>query len=105
MCTIHTQNRANLLAKLVHAVAVALLAVAAEAVEILTHLRSRETHFFGKLLGGNTRHPALVQVPQKAVVARQTPNDRHGNIRFLLHIITSFDKILAHHKDLCKCFL
>ena len=48
--TIHAQNTGNLLAKSDYIIAVALLTVSAEAIEVLTNLRCSESHFLCKFL-------------------------------------------------------
>ena len=82
---VQTENIADFLAQLPHGVAVALLAIAAEAVEVLADLRSCQAQLFRELSGGYAQDAAPVQVLQKTVVAGKTADHGHGNIRFLLH--------------------
>ena len=57
---VQTENVADFLAQLPHGVAVALLAIAAEAVEVLADLRSCQAQLFRELSGGYAQDAAPV---------------------------------------------
>ena len=82
VCTVHTQNRANLLAKLVHAVAVALLAEFAKAAQVLADLRGGDAHALAEQARRNAHDALGVQIVEIAVVTGKTPDDGVGNFAF-----------------------
>ena len=71
----HAQDAADLLPQGLHMVAVALLAEAAETAQILADLGGRDAHLAPQGTGGDPRHAPGVQLPELAVISRQTPDD------------------------------
>ena len=68
---VQPQDRPEFLQQLVDIIAVALLAKAAEAVEILTDLRGRQSHAFRQGAGRDALHAVRLQLTNIAVVAGQ----------------------------------
>ena len=72
---VKTEDMPDLTSKLRHVVAVALLTESAEAVEILTDLRSCKPHFLRQLTGGDLLNILVEQLAEETVVPRQSAYD------------------------------
>ena len=80
---VHPKDTADLGMKLLHIVAVALLAKLAEAAQILAYLRSGYVHLLTQRVGGDAHHSLGAEFGQLPVVTGQPPDNGIGDI-FLL---------------------
>ena len=80
-----THDRTQLLLQFVDIIAVALLTKAAEAVKVLTNLRSGQSHALCQCFGGDTLLPFSLQLTNIPIIARQSLNYRFGNLLLAFH--------------------
>ena len=77
---VHTKDMPNLGAKLLHIVAVALLAKFTEAAKVLPNLGSGNVHFLSQRMGGNPYHTSGAEVCQLSVITGKAPDNSIGDV-------------------------
>ena len=76
---IQAENLADSLLQIGHMIAVALLTKAAEAVDILPNLRSRQVHALAQFLGRNAHNACLFKLAQMTIIHGKPAHHRVGN--------------------------
>ena len=73
---VDSQNLCNFRVQIFYIIAIALLSEAAEIIQILADLRSCNLHAVAQFIGRDTLHSFFNQLPQIAVIAGQSRNNR-----------------------------